>query len=325
MNSIIQDIKYQYAKGDTVFRLIAANVAIYILFSLIGVFAYLFTGSTSGFEAFVEQWLYLPSEPMKLITRPWTLLTYMFLHAGFFHILFNMLMLWWFGRVLADLIPDRKIFSIYLLGGIAGALIFVITFNIFPGFLEYVKKVSASSNVVLVGASGSVMAVILAAATLNPKGQMRFFLIGNVELQYLALFMVLIDILQIPYTNPGGHVAHLGGALMGWFFIFQMRRGRDLAMPIENAINWIQGRKSNKTRKKREPRMAYKKAHQASDNSAGMGPAASSYGFSRSFTQQYRNMTKQECVDAILDKIRKSGYDSLSEDEKSFLDKSSKD
>lgn len=319
MNSIIQDLKYQYAKGDTIIRLVMLNVAIYIVMNLVYVPIYLFGGSPLAYSEFIQNWLYLPSKPIQLLTRPWTLITYMFLHAGFFHILFNMLIMWWFGRILSDLIPDRKILPIYLLGGIAGGLLFVISFNIFPAFLQ-------AGIVPLVGASASVMAIVLATATLNPKGQMRFFLIGNVELQYVALFFVLIDILQIPYTNPGGHVAHLGGALLGWFFIYQMRRGRDLAIPVENTINFIRGKKPPKARKKREPRMAYKKAHQASDSNPEMSGNASTYsGFSRSFAQKYRNMSKQECVDAILDKIRQSGYDSLSEDEKSFLDKSSKD
>jgi membrane associated rhomboid family serine protease len=320
MNSIIQDLKYQFNKGDIIIRLVMLNVAIYLSTHLIAVPIFLVFGDASAYYSFITEWFWMPSDPLKLITRPWTLITHMFMHSnGLFHILFNMLWLYWFGRIATNYIQDRKLLSIYLLGGLLGGVLYLISYNIFPPFLR--------QSAVLVGASGSVMAIVLATATLNPKGTIRLFLLNiSIELQYVALFVVVLDILQVPYSNAGGHLAHLGGAFMGWFFIYQLRRGRDLSAPIEGMIDWFRGKKAPKTRKKREPRMAYKKAHQASDSNAGMSGAASNYSeFSRSFAQKYRNMSKQECVDAILDKIRQSGYDSLTEDEKSFLDKSSKD
>lgn len=317
--SIWNDIRNEFLKGNAVTRLIMINVVVYITIHLIYVPIFLIFKENQYYYDFIAEWFYVPSNPMKLLTRPWTLFTYMFLHAGVWHIFFNMLLLYWFGRIANNLIASNKIVPIYLLGGLTGALLFIFSFNVFPVFDSFDPN--------LVGASASVMAIVLAAATLNPRGNIRLFLVGTVELQYVALFMVIIDILSIPATNPGGHFAHLGGAFMGWLFIHQLRRGRDFAEPIHRIGEWIKvpfGGRSPQPRKKRQPKMVYKKAHQASANETTT--AANSYGtFSRSFAQRYRNMTHEECVDAILDKIHLQGYESLSEEEKEFLDKMSKD
>jgi membrane associated rhomboid family serine protease len=321
MGTIWQDITYEYRRGNSVVRLAMFNIAIYILVNLISVPIYLLGIKYHLFTDFLEEWFYLPSSPLKLLFRPWTLFTYMFMHASIWHLAFNMLILYWFGRITNDLIHNNKIIPLYLLGGLAGALIFIVSFNSFPVFWN-------SGSVPMVGASAAVMAVLLSAATLNPHGHIRLILIGSVELQYIALALVVIDILSIPLTNPGGHFAHLGGALMGWLYIFQLRRGRDLGYPFilvgrlfSHPITF--GRQA--PRKKRAPKMVYKKAHEGSAaevmNSSGNTQPE---GFSRSFAQKYRNMTHEECVDAILDKINEQGYDSLSDEEKAFLQKSSK-
>ncbi|MCP4437412.1 MAG: rhomboid family intramembrane serine protease, partial [Aureispira sp.] len=317
--TILEDIKAQFRKGDAVTRLIMANVVVFIVINLISVPLYLMKSYT-GYWDFIHEWFYLPSDLSKLPFRIWTIFTYMFLHAGIWHLLFNMLVLYWFGKILNDLLPNSKILPIYLWGGLVGGLVFVMAFNIFPVF---------ETKPAILGASASVMAVVLAAATTNPKGQMRLLFIGNVELQYIALVLVILDIMTIPSTNPGGHIAHLGGALMGWFFIAQLRRGIDLAKPVNKVVGWMifkkkgpqmqqAGRAAQPQKKRRQPRMVvYRgKGNQSSDY------AGAEYG--NSFIQKYKHMTAQECVDAILDKIRRSGYDSLTEDEKSFLDRTSK-
>ena len=317
--SIWTDIKNEYKKGNAVTRLIMANVVVFVAIHLIYVPIFLLFKENQHYYEFISEWFYVPANPVKLLTRPWTLFTYMFMHAGVWHIFFNMLILYWFGRIADDLISSTKIVPIYILGGVTGALLFVVSFNIFPVFDSFDPN--------LVGASASVMAIVLAAATLNPRGNIRLFLIGTVELQYVALAMVVIDILSIPATNPGGHFAHLGGAFIGWLFIHQLRRGRDFSVPINRIGEWIKvpfGGPSPQPRKKRQPKMVYKKAHQACGNETTA--AANTYGnFSRSFAQRYRNMTHEECVDAILERIHQEGYESLSEEEKEFLNKMSKD
>jgi membrane associated rhomboid family serine protease len=321
MGTIWQDISYEYRKGNAVVKLAMLNIAIYVLVNLISVPIYLSGVPYSSFLHFLQEWFYLPSSPVKLLLRPWTLITYMFLHSSIWHLIFNMMVLYWFGRITNDLIHNSKIVPLYFLGGFAGALFFLISFNAFPFFWHL-------GSVPLVGASAAVMAILLSAATLNPQGHIRLILIGAVELQYVALALVVIDILSIPLTNPGGHFAHLGGALMGWFYKFMLRRGRDLGQPIKTIIGFISNPSAvfrSGPKKKRAPKLAYKKATEpvvteTSGNSSNK--TVESYG--RSFSQRYRNMTIDECVDAILDKINANGYDNLSQEEKDFLAKSSK-
>jgi membrane associated rhomboid family serine protease len=319
MGSILGDIKYEYNKANAVVRLAMWNIAIYILVNLISVPIYLSGVPYIQFVHFIQEWFYLPSDPMKLLVRPWTLISYMFMHASIWHLIFNMLVLYWFGRITNDLIHNSKILPLYFLGGFAGAFLFLISFNAFPVFWN-------SGSVPLVGASAAVMAILLSAATLNPQGHIRFIIIGTVELQYVALAMVVIDVLSIPFTNPGGHFAHLGGALMGWFFIFMLRRGVDLGTPIRAILTFLNDPSSfrRRSRKKRSPKISSRKAPETVTSDTGISSGKSIDGYGRSFTQRYRNMTAEECVDAILDKINAHGYDSLSDEEKDFLSKSSK-
>lgn len=315
-----KDLKYEYNRANAVVRLAIWNIVFYILINLISVPIYLSGVPYNLFVQFIQEWFYLPSDPVKLLFRPWTLVTYMFLHASIFHLIFNMLVLYWFGRITNDLIHNSKIVPLYFLGGIAGAVLFLISFNAFPVFWK-------SGSIPLVGASAAVMAILFSAATLNPRANIRFIIIGNVELQYVALAMVVIDVISIPFTNPGGHFAHLGGALMGWFFVFMLRKGIDLGKPFRVVFTFFSnplsfGKKYN--RKKRSPKLSQKKAPEAVTSETGGSSGKSTDGYGRSFTQRYRNMTAEECVDAILDKINAHGYNSLSEEEKDFLSKSSK-
>jgi len=314
------DLQYEYRRGNAVVRLAMWNIAIYILVNLISVPIYLSGIPHIQFVHFVQQWFYLPSDPLKLLFRPWTLVSYMFMHASIWHLIFNMLVLYWFGRITNDLIHNNKILPLYFLGGFAGALMFMISFNAFPVFWN-------SGSVPLVGASAAVMSILLSAATLNPQGHIRFIIIGNVELQYVALAMVVIDVLSIPFTNPGGHFAHLGGAVMGWFFIFMLRRGVDLGTPFRAIFNFLSDPASIRRRsskKKRSPKLSSRKAPETVTSDTGSNNGKSTDGYGRSFTQRYRNMTTEECVDAILDKINTYGYISLTDEEKDFLAKSSK-
>ncbi|BDS14094.1 rhomboid family protein [Aureispira anguillae] len=314
--NIWDDIKMRYQQGNTIIRLIMANVAVHVFVALISVFVFLITGWRDEYWNFVSEWFYFPSEIGKIPLRLWSIFTYMFLHDGLWHILMNMLVLYWFGQRLNDLLPNSKMLPIYIWGGIAGALFFAIGFNIFPPFS------SAEGN--LVGASASVMAIVLAAATLNPKGVIRLFLIGDVELQYVALVWVIINLIVIPGGNPGGALAHLGGAFMGWFFIYQLRKGNDLAQPINKVLGWFTRKKMTAHKQKKT------KTHQKTERSfkAKMkvykgGQKSDYYGneYGRSFMQKYKEMSREECLNTILDKIKRSGYDSLTEDEKIFLDR----
>ncbi|MDC0231087.1 rhomboid family intramembrane serine protease [Aureispira] len=246
--NILDDIKLRYKQGNAIIKLIMVNVAVHLSLALFYVPVFLILGhdkltnfhtEPDHYWAFIENWFYFPSELSEIPLRFWTIFSYMFLHHDFWHILMNMLVLYWFGSKLNALLPNKKIFPIYIWGGIAGALAFTIGYNIFPAFS------SGTGN--LVGASASVMAIVLAAATLNPRGTIHLFLIGAVELQYVAILWVIYNLIILPGGNAGGALAHLGGAFMGWFFIYQYRKGNDLSKPVNNIINRFS--KNKKTKK----------------------------------------------------------------------------
>jgi membrane associated rhomboid family serine protease len=316
--NIWEDLKMRYHQGNTVIRLIMANVAVHVSILFVSILFYLMTSTTDPYFDFIQEWFFFPSEIEKIPFRFWSIFTYMFLHdlGGVFHLLMNMLVLFWFGNQLSNLISNDKIFPIYIWGGVVGALFFVIGYNIFPVFWGYTSD--------LVGASASVMAIVLAAATLKPKRKMRFFIIGEIELQYIALAWIVYNIIVTLRVNPGGALAHLGGAFIGWFFIYQLRKGVDLSIPINKVVDFFMRRKSRptkfKAKKKQQraesPYKAKMKVYKGSQKSDYYG---NEYG--RSFMQKYKDLSREECLDTILDKIKRSGYDSLSEDEKVFLDR----
>jgi len=247
------------------------------------------------------EWLYLPAAPLKVLQRPWTFLTYQFLHEGFLHILFNMLWLYWLGRILVQYTSQRRIFFLYLFGGFFGGLAYILAYNFIPVFAP------VTSKAIMLGASASVMAIILATATLLPNYEIRLFLIGFVKLKYLALVAVLLDVITISGSNPGGHIAHLGGAFFGWFFINRFQKGTDLSRGFYRAIDWTK----EKLSKNPKPKMVYKNEEKINER----------------YTEPKISVEKdrQAVVDAILDKISEGGYDSLSADEKEFLFKVSKE
>ena len=314
--NIWDDLKLRYQQGNPIIKLIMVNVAVHVVALLLSVFVFLGTGTALNYWAFINEWFYFPSELGKIPFRFWTIFTYMFLHGDFFHILMNMLVLFWFGQKLNDLLPNSQMFPIYIWGGIAGAVFFAIGFNLFPPFASYQGN--------LVGASASVMAIVLATAILNPKGTIHLFIIGAVQLQYVALVWVLYNLLVIPGGNPGGALAHLGGAFMGWFFVYQLRKGVDLALPINNILGVFPGGKQSKKSKQAKSKQGQKKSAFAPKMKVYKGSQKTDYfgnEYGRSFMQKYKEMSREECLNTILDKIKRSGYDSLTEDEKVFLDR----
>jgi hypothetical protein len=224
----------------------------------------------------------------------------MFTHGEVMHILFNMLVLYWFGKILTEFLGNRKILPLYLLGGISGAILFIASYQLFPIFHAAVPEARAW------GASASVMAVMIAAATLVPDYTMFLLLIGPVKIKWIALIAVVLDLISIPSSNAGGHIAHLGGALFGFVFIRQMQKGRDLS----SGINWLIDKSANLFKPKTPLKVSYRTKEKSTKQSAGKTVVQSS---------------KQERLDSILDKIAQSGYDSLTKDEKEFLFKVSKE
>jgi membrane associated rhomboid family serine protease len=220
--------------------------------------------------------------------QPWSLITYMFMHDSFFHILFNMLWLYWIGGILQEYLGNRKVIESYLSGGIFGGLLYIITYNLFPVFKDQISFTYA------IGASAGVLAVVVATATLLPDYAISLLFFGPVKLKYLALISIVLDFISIPNGNAGGHIAHIGGALAGFLFIrYLYQRGGHL-FP-DKLFNLFE----------KKPNFKVHSGNKMKGHTV--------------------NITSQQEIDAILDKISKSGYDSLSKKEKEILFKASKD
>lgn len=296
--SIATDLKREFRYGNMVTRLILINIGIFIAINIIKlILTGAAGGETSALYLKILYGLSISSDWWHNITHPWAIISSMFLHEGFWHILWNMLYLYWFGRIIGDFIGDNKIFPLYLLGGLAGGLAFFVASNLLPFF--------GASQYFALGASGAVMAIVMASGVLAPDYQMKLLFIGYVKLKYIVAVILLLDLLFIANNiNTGGHFAHLGGAAFGWYFIISLRNGNDLSIPINSAIDkfndWLSS--SNKQRPK-SPLRSVK---------GGRGKSSSSGKPNRSDDLQAK-------VDEILDKIRKTGYESLTDEEKEIL------
>ncbi|MEJ6981847.1 rhomboid family intramembrane serine protease [Pedobacter sp. P351] len=268
-----------FYSGSRLFLFIGINVLVFLVLGLLRL-EWLFTKSYS-----ITEWLSLqlsvPAYYGKLLYKPWTVVTYMFTHVQLFHFIFNMLVLYWFGKIFEDFLNKKQFTFTYLAGGIFGALLFIAFYTIFPAFEQ------DKYNSILLGASGSVMAIVVATATLLPDYSLRLLLFGDVRLKYLALAYVLIDIIGMSGLNAGGSIAHLGGALLGFVFIKQLQAGND----------W------SKIFQRRRKLKIVKPSHTSSVNTS--------------------RVPEQELIDEILDKISQSGYDSLTKQEKEQLFKAS--
>jgi membrane associated rhomboid family serine protease len=285
MSTLWQNIQYKMLRsGSRINLLIGINVFVFLIVNITSVIERLVFRSDM-ITYYSNEYLLLPSYFPKLLIRFWTPITYMFMHAGIFHILFNMLWLYWMGQIFEEYLGNKRTIGLYILGGLAGALFFVAAYNIFPFFADAV----VGSTVV--GASASVMAVIVATATLLPNYSISLMFIGPVKLKWIAIFYILIDFLSIAGPNAGGEFSHLGGALLGFIYIKQLQRGHDWI----GAINGI-----FKTRSK---------LNVAAKNSE----------------RNSNSKPRQEEIDRILDKISQTGYGSLNKQEKEILFRASKD
>ena len=229
MDGIFTNLKRMFQSGNILSKLIYINVGLFILIRLASVLFMLFNVQGVPFL----QYLQLPASPELLLFRPWTLFTYMFTHFDFLHILFNMLWLYWFGGLFLNFFSERQLGGLYILGGLAGAVLFVLAYNIFP----YFQNVASFSY--LMGASASVMAIVFAVSFYRKDLEINLFLIGRIKLIYLAIFTLVIDLLAMTSDNAGGHIAHIGGALFGMWFASRIRNGKDLTAPMNRLIDWF--------------------------------------------------------------------------------------
>lgn len=287
-NNIKEDIIASFKQGTTLTKLIYINLGIFLIVNLLKVALTLFNVSTDWVNL-----LMLPANLQEFLHQPWSILTYMFLHLGFIHILFNILTLYWMGRLFLDYASQHALVGLYVIGGILGGVAYMLGINLFPLFAN------SGINYHLLGASGSVMAVTVATAVFAPEREIRLALVGNVKLKWLAIGFVAISLLQMSAENAGGQMAHIGGALGGFIFAKQFQKGNDITGWITKAINATVNF-FHRFGKGPKMKASYKRTESDHD-------------------YNYRKRQENEKIDKILDKIKSSGYDSLNDDEKREL------
>ncbi len=289
--TIFDEIKQSYRQGSVLHKLIYINVGVFLSIH-IGVIILVLTNQIDRNQSIdiLLRYLAVPSDLSLLIRRPWTIFTYMFTHGFLWHIVFNLLVLYWFGRYFIEEFGIKKVLGVYIFGGLAGAILFVAFYNIFP-FFENDRPLSAAT-----GASASVMAIVIAVAVAAPNRRMHLVLIGPVKIIYLALALFIISTILDFTDNTGGKIAHIGGALTGYLFAFYYRRGKDITRGFDRTVENF----GTLFKKREKMKVTYKRS--ADD-----------------FEYNQEKADEQKEIDRILDKISKAGYDSLSKSEKEKL------
>lgn len=285
-----------FRSADIVGKFISANVVIHIFLVLIGVFSVLI--NHPGIADDVRRWFELPASATQLLQRPWTLFTYMFLHQGLLmHILWNMFALYVFGRIFLNFYSARHFIGTYLLGGLSGALFYVVAYNVFP----YFSGVVGSSY--LVGASASVLAIVTAAAVRCPDFRLNMLFFGSVKLSTFALVAVLVSVLMLSGDNAGGNFAHLGGAFGGMLVAIALGRGTDITELVNRPLDWFASLFKRRSKKAKKGKFTYTKGSKRSDD----------------YEYNARKKSDEAQIDKILEKIKKGGYASLTDEEKKRL------
>jgi membrane associated rhomboid family serine protease len=287
--SIWDDIKITFKKGNSLNKLIYINIGVFLILTIIGIIGFLLKSPDTS--SWTIRFLSVPSSLNTLVVKPWTLFTYMFTHKELLHILVNMLWLWWFGNIFLEYLDQKKLVAVYILGGLAGALMYVLSYNIFPAFAEVVEE-----SIPLLGASASVMAIVVAIAAYVPDYTVSLFLFGRIKIKYIAvLIFILTSVLDFS-VNSGGKLAHIGGAIFGYFYTVSYRRGKD---PVK-WFNNISDRVVALFNPSRRMKVTYKRK-------------ADDYEYNKTKSE------RQDQINKILDKISKGGYDSLTKEEKDML------
>ncbi|MCU0472762.1 MAG: rhomboid family intramembrane serine protease [Bacteroidales bacterium] len=285
---IWDEIKNSFRKGTNLTKLIYINVIVFLVISVAAVIGFLLSNPAIAAKAL--DLLSVPSSLKVLLAKPWTLITYMFTQKDIWHILFNMLWLYWFGRIFLEYLDQRKLVSVYLLGGVCGAIIYVLSFNIFPAFSGIVAESVA------IGASASVMAIVIAISVYVPDYTVQLFLFGRIKIKYMALAIFMLTTIMDFSVNSGGKLAHMGGALFGYFYTLNIRKGRDIGKGFNRIIDFF----ATLFKPRRKMKITYKKT-------------PSDYDYNKIKTEH------QTKINLILDKISKGGYDSLTKEEKNIL------
>jgi membrane associated rhomboid family serine protease len=285
---IWDDIKNTFRNGSSLTRLMYVNIAVFLVITIASVFGFLLNNPLLSDK--VLDLMSVPASGRALILRPWTIITYMFVHKDIWHILFNMLWLYWFGTIFLEYLDQKKLVAVYLLGGISGAIVYILSFNIFPVYTGIVAESVA------IGASASVMAIVIAVAAYVPDYTVHLLLLGRVKIKYMALAIFILTSVMDFSVNSGGKLAHIGGALFGYLYTLNLRQGRDIGKRLNSAIDFL----ATMFKPRKKLKVTHKKP-------------VTEYEYNKIKVEQ------QARINHILDKISKGGYDSLTKEEKETL------
>lgn len=292
MANILEEIKQSFNRGNYLTRLIYINTGVFLVVQLLSVVFYLLDISNIWFT-----YLELPAFFHTLMKQPWSIITYMFMHRDLIHLIFNLLALYWFGKIFIDYFSQKQLVGLYILGGIGGAVFYLIAYNITNTF-QYNIFFSY-----LIGASASVMAIIFALVRYIPDEEINLALIGPVKLKYLGIGMLILDIIGTTSGNAGGSIAHIGGAVTGYLFGHLMvNSGKDITEPINKLITWV----NDFFKRNKKPKFTIHKNTSKTDEEWNI-------------ENNNRKRENNEEIDRILDKIKKTGYANLSDEEKKKL------
>lgn len=300
---IFDEFKNAWSKpNNAVVQIIIINLLVFVSARVLKVFFDL-SGATDTFY-FLFRKLQLPAAIGDMLLQPWSIVTYFFTHYDFLHVLFNMLFLFWFGRIIQEFLNSKRVISLYVLGGLFGGLLYIFIYNFIP---FYSDRISES---IMLGASAGVFAVVVGAAVFTPNYTFFLMFVGPVKIKWIALFYVFMSFIRSTGGNAGGEIAHLGGAFVGWLYITQLNKGNDLGGWVISFINFVKSLF--------KPQSKIKVTHR----SGNRRPSKKSAPKSRA--SNAAEETPQAEIDSILDKISQSGYESLSKDEKQKLFNASK-
>ena len=291
--NIADEIKDSFKNGTSLTRLIYINLGVFLALHIAIIFLYLFSAQDQVNTILV--WLAVPADLGTLLHRPWTVVSYMFLHQDFFHILFNLLWLYWFGKIFLTYLDEKHLLNVYLLGGISGAILYVISYNLVPVLNEQ------AANSIAMGASAAVMAIVIATATYAPSHSIHLMFIGPVKIIWVALVGFILSSMVDFSMNTGGKIAHMGGALFGYFFVVSYKNGKDITRWFSRFMDGV----FSLLKPRKKMKVTYKRT-------------------SNEYEYNAIKKEKQKNLDIILDKISKSGYDSLTKEEKETLFKMGK-
>lgn len=299
-DSIYRDIKQQFSHGNALTKIILVNIGFFVFVNLVRIILLFVDGQAPppSYTPFI-QFFAISKDLLHTLTHPWVILTHIFLHEGFWHIFWNMLLLYWFGRIVGDLLGDRRVLPIYLICGLAGGFTYLAVANL-PSLWSFGEYA--------LGASAAVMGMLAVAGMTAPSYLLHLLLIGPVRLKYVVLVLIFLDLIALSWnSSSGGSIAHLGGTVMGFVIASQLQRGNDLTSPVANGPQALQEWWQNRLRTNRKPKVVFRNNQK--------GPAKRP-GPSR---HKHSDLDEQAKVDAILDKIKEKGYDSLTKEEKEFL------